>query len=107
MLNHGSVKLINFGTMAPDFMGGSLGLGLAVIAEFFCAAGIIVGLLTRLASIPLIIAMSVAFFGVHGAALTGQGNGEMALIYLAVFVCLLIAGPGKYSIDRFIATKLK
>ena len=37
----------------------------AVFAEFFCAAFIILGLFTRLASIPLVIAMGVAVFFAH------------------------------------------
>lgn len=105
-MNHGLVKLMNFNAIAPEFMGGKFALGLAVFAEFFCAAGIIVGLLHRLALIPLIITMSVAFFVAHGAKLTGEGNGEMALVYLAVFVTLFIIGAGKYSIDNYIAKKI-
>jgi len=46
--------------------------------------------------------MAVAFFAVHGGALTGEGNGEMAFIYMAGFVALLIAGPGRYSFDHLI-----
>jgi putative oxidoreductase len=44
----------------------------------------------------MIIVMLVAFFHIH------QGNilqGELAFIYLIVFVIMYIAGPGKYSID--------
>jgi uncharacterized membrane protein YphA (DoxX/SURF4 family) len=32
----------------------------------------------------------------------GEGSGEMAFIYLAGFVALLIAGPGRYSFDHYI-----
>jgi putative oxidoreductase len=103
ILGHGWGKMMNFGDIAPGFMGGSFDLGLAVFTEIFCVAGVVVGLLQIIALIPLIINMSIAFFVAHGAVLTGQGNGESALIYLTAYVCLFLTGSGKYSVDRFIA----
>jgi len=67
--------------------------------------GIVTGLLYRLALIPVIINMSVAFFMAHGARLVGEHNGELAFLYLVVFVVLIFAGPGKYAIDGFFAKK--
>jgi putative oxidoreductase len=69
-------------------------------AEFFCAAFIILGLFTRLAAVPLVIAMSVALIYAH----KGQffGDGEKAAIYLVAFLAILFIGPGKASLDRFI-----
>jgi uncharacterized membrane protein YphA (DoxX/SURF4 family) len=32
--------------------------------------------------------------------LTGQGNGELPFLYLAVMLVLFISGAGKYSVDR-------
>jgi putative oxidoreductase len=43
--------------------------------------------------------MSVAFFLVHKMALKGPMSGEMAFIYLAGFVTVLLAGPGRFSVD--------
>lgn len=103
LITHGWGKLMNFSEIAPNFMGGEIGLGLSVMAEVFCAAAIVVGFLHRLAIIPLVVIMAVAFFVVHKAVLVGEGSGEMALLYLAAFVALLIAGPGKYSIDSLFA----
>lgn len=100
IMTHGWGKLAGFSTMSANFMGGGAGLGLSVFAEFFCALGVVFGLFFRLALIPLIINMSVAFVAVHGAAISGNGSGEMALLYLAVFVSMLIAGPGQYAMDR-------
>ncbi len=59
-----------------------------------------IGLWTRLAAFLLVVTMSVAFFVAHGAKLSGQGNGELAFVYLAGYVVLLVAGAGKFSVDR-------
>lgn len=104
-VNHGYGKLTGFnqylakGFVDPFGLGQSVSLSLTIFAEFFCAIFIALGLLTRLATIPLIIAMAVAFFMVHHSRL---GEGEMAGIYLTIFVALLFVGPGKISVDRLI-----
>ena len=105
LMTHGWGKLSNFEATAQGFeaMGGVIAVYLVVFAEFFCAMGVIVGLLYRLALIPMIINMSVAFFIAHGARLTGEQNGESAFLYLAVFVALILTGPGKYAIDNYFA----
>ena len=107
LMTHGWAKLTNFAATAEGFaaMGGTPTAVLVIFAEFFCALGIVVGLLYRLALIPVIINMSVAFFVAHGARLVGEHNGELAFLYLVVFVVLLFAGPGKYALDGFLAKK--
>ena len=111
LIPHGWGKLTNFEATVLKFesMGieNSLAAGLVVFAEVFCAAGVITGLLYRLALIPLIINMSVAFFFAHGGKLVGEGNGELAFLYLVVFVILMLTGPGKYALDDFIGRKLR
>ncbi len=106
---HGWDKLIHFETTVQHFadMGGTAAATLVVFAEFFCALGVIVGLLYRLALIPVVVNMFVAFFIAHGARLTGEHNGEMAFLYLVVFVVLAIAGPGKYALDNLIFNRKK
>lgn len=107
LLIHGWAKMTNFDTISEHFVGGSFGLGLAVFAEVFCSLGVIFGVLYRLALIPMIITMGAAFFGTHGVKIIGEGNGELALLYLAVFVALFLMGAGKYAGDGWIANKLK
>ena len=108
MVNHGYDKLKNFSAKAASFadpfgIGSTTSLSLTVFAEFFCAAFIVLGLFTRLAAIPLIIAMAVAFFYAHDMNFAaGKGGGEPALIFLISYIILLIAGPGKISLDKFI-----
>ena len=104
-LLHGWGKLVNLisgSSKFPDILGigPTPALALAVFAEFFCSILLILGLWTRLAALMLLITMSVAFFMAHGAKLSGQGNGELAFTYLAGYVVLLLAGAGKFSVDK-------
>lgn len=109
MINHGLGKLKAVeGTIASfnEHGGAPLGLPtpvavyLLIFAEFFCSIFIILGLFTRLACIPLIIAMGVAFFVTHNHVIDDMGYGSFS--YLIVFVVLLLTGPGKASIDALI-----
>jgi putative oxidoreductase len=105
MMHHGYDKLVHFSSYQSKFMnllgiGSTASLSLVIFAEFFCALFIAIGLFTRLATIPLIIAMGVALFSAHNSDFFGKG--EMATLYLCVFVALLITGPGKASVDGII-----
>src|SRR5215218_4864726 len=105
LINHGWPKLTHYAEMQQKFgdpigLGKPVSLALVVFAEFFCAAFVILGLFTRLACIPLIIAMSVALFSAHQGDFFGKG--EMAGVYLIAFLAILVMGPGKASIDRMI-----
>ncbi len=81
-------------------IGKTASLALVVFAEFFCSFFLILGLFTRLATIPLIIAMSVALFQAH--KLDVFDTGEKAALYLAAYLVILLIGPGKISADNAI-----
>lgn len=104
MLTHGLPKFLKLINGAPIKFSDPLGVGtlisfiLVVFAEFFCSIFIIVGLGTRLASIPLIITMGVAAFIIHGD--DPFAKKEMAILYLIIFTTLLVFGGGKYSVDK-------
>jgi len=105
MLHHGLEKLMHFSSYKIHFvnflgLGSTLSLSLDIFAEFFCSMFVILGLFTRLAVIPIAIAMSVALFKVHGADFFGAG--ERATIYLACCIVLLFVGAGRISVDRMI-----
>ncbi|HEX2683749.1 MAG TPA: DoxX family protein [Ferruginibacter sp.] len=106
MMNTGYYKLVHFGEMAPKFMnflgmGSTMSLALLVFAEFFCSLFLILGLFTRLAAIPLIIAMCVVVFKVnHGNAF---GEGQTAALYLTGYLVLLLLGAGRVSVDSMIS----
>ena len=105
MMHHGYQKLIHFGDMQAKFMnfmgiGSSASLALLIFAEFFCSLFLILGLFTRLAAIPLIIATCVMVFKAHNGDVFGDG--ETAALYLTGYLVLLFVGPGRVSVDSMI-----
>ena len=78
-------------------LGSTTTLLLVIFAEFFCALFVLLGLFTRLSTIPVIICMAVALIKVHNNQIFG--NGQAACIFLTGFLVLLIIGPGKISVD--------
>lgn len=103
MLTHGLPKFYRFFGDDPVRFADPLGIGvlpslvLAAFAELVCSVLIIIGLGTRLATIPLIITMIVAVFIVH--ANDPFARMELGLMYLFTYLTILVAGPGRYSID--------
>ena len=105
IIHHGFEKLTNFVRVARSFpdpfhLGSTASLSLVIFAEFFCAVLLVAGLMTRLVVIPLIITMAVAAFMIHKGEVFGQA--EMSALYLAGYLVLLFAGPGKVSMDRML-----
>lgn len=83
----------------PLGMGQMPSLVMAVGSEFVGAILIILGLFGRLGALMLAGTMAVAWGITHKMALTGEGSGELAFIYLAGFLAIVLAGSGKYSVD--------
>src|SRR5688500_15892772 len=106
MIPHGYNKLMNFMQYKKDFMnfmgiGSTTTLVLVIFAEFFCAALIVLGLLTRFAAIPLIIGMSVALLVVHNGYVWGYG--QVAAVFLTGCTSRLLVGPGRIRVDEMIS----
>ena len=109
LLSHGMQKWTNFDSMSASFpdplgVGHSISLGLAIFGELACSISFIFGALYRLAMIPMIFTMGMAFFVIHGN--DPFSLKELAFIYLVVFILMYITGPGKFSLDRLIAVPL-
>jgi putative oxidoreductase len=105
--NHGLDKLVHFKDVAPGFpdplgIGHPVSLALVMFAEVAGSLLLTIGLLTRFAALTLVIDLFVAFLMVHQTALSGAKSGELAFIYLAGFVALLIAGGGMISLDMVV-----
>ena len=98
---HGIDKLENFSTLSntfPSILGLSrqFALILTIFTELVCSIAFMIGFLFRIAIIPMIISMTVAFTAIHNSSIS---QGELAFIYLSIFTLLAITGPGRYSID--------
>lgn len=101
---HGLPKLMNFSARSgkfPDPLGLSspVSLGFTIGAEFFAAAFVALGLFTRLSAAAVIFTMGVVFFVMHDGTFIGEGNGELAMVYIVAFLVIFVSGAGKYSID--------
>lgn len=99
----GAGRFEKIGLPNPEFLGYFVGL-----FEILCGLFIIVGLLTRLAAIPTLIIMIVAFATTKSEILTNEGFWSMmhgsrtdwSMLLGSIF--LIIKGGGKWSVDRII-----
>ena len=97
----GSGRFEKIGLPAPEFLGPFVGT-----FEILCGALTLLGLFTRLGSIPLIIIMVVAIATTKAEVLASDGFWEMmhgsrtdwAMLLGSIF--LLIKGGGKWSMDQ-------
>ncbi len=87
---------------------------LAIAAEFLGSLGLCVGLGTRLAALGLAVNMAVAVATVHAAngffmnwhnEQPGEGI-EYHLLVVGLCLILMIAGGGRFSLDRLLASHL-
>lgn len=107
MMFHGWGKIQKpFGWMGDAFPGWLQAL--AALSEFGGGAAWILGLLTPLASFGILCTMAVAthFHAVvQGDPFVAKGTGgsyELALLYFCIALLLLLAGPGRLSLDALL-----
>jgi putative oxidoreductase len=99
----GAGRFEKIGLPSPEFLGDFVGS-----FEIVCGLLILIGLLTRLASIPLIIIMLVAIATTKSEVLSEKGFWEMmhgsrtdwAMLLGSIF--LLIKGGGYWSADKIL-----
>jgi putative oxidoreductase len=105
MLPHGLAKWQRLsagetGFADPIGIGEYPSLLLAIFAEVACSVLLTLGLLHRLALLPLIILTAVAAFIVH--ANDALDVKEHALLYLFAYLPMWWLGAGKYSLDALL-----
>jgi uncharacterized membrane protein YphA (DoxX/SURF4 family) len=106
--DRGAGRFEKIGLPSPEFLGSFVGA-----FEIICGVLIIIGLLSRLASIPLIIIMLVAFSTTKTEVYLEKGFWELlhgsrtdwAMLLGSIF--LLIEGSGLWSIDKIVMKKEK
>ena len=105
---HGCQKIEGYDKILPMFtdiigIGAKLSFNLVIFAEFFCGLLVTIGLFTRLAILPIMFSMGVAFFIAH--AKDSFTIKELAFSFFVLCIPVFILGSGKYSVDRLIFKK--
>jgi putative oxidoreductase len=88
------------GIPAPEFNAVLVGY-----SELICGTLLVLGLFTRLATVPLAVSMVVALLTAKGGEIHGLYDlvGADEFTYLTVLVMIALIGPGPVAIDRFVA----
>lgn len=111
-MTHGFAKL--FGEQPQPFLGGmgffgvDVGINMLWVAgviEFFAGGLIALGLFTRPAALLAAILMVMAYLTAHAAWFPTLNNGELAGLYLVVFLAIFSQGAGPISLDAMIFGK--
>jgi len=103
----GTMKLFNWPPMPPGQPPIQLmsQMGVGGVLEVVGGAMIILGLCTRVVAFILSGEMAVAYFQFHApnGFLPIVNNGQPAVLYCFIFLYLVFAGAGPWSIDALIA----
>lgn len=101
-LQHGSQKL--FGVLEGNQAEIFTLFGLAGVIEFFGGLLIVLGLLTRWAALISALEMLSAYFMAHASKgfFPIINGGELALLYFASFLVILVYGAKKWGLDKYI-----
>jgi putative oxidoreductase len=102
---HGLSKVMSWTERSQTFfdpfgLGPGPSLALAIFAEAGCSLAIMAGFMTRLATLPLLITMFVAAFMANAGE--PWNKQELAMAFATMFFTILVAGPGRYSVDAIL-----
>ena len=110
LMTHGYGKLIRFEERSATFMshlslGSEVSLSLVIFAEFICPIFILLGLGTRIFSIPIIYTFIIIVFDIHID--DPFSKMEKGILFLPIYSTIFLTGPGNFSLDSFLKKKLK
>jgi putative oxidoreductase len=99
---HGLPKLMDFNAQLsliedPFHLGAPVTLSLSIFAEVLCPLLILVGVLARLACLPILFLLLVALLLVHPEWTLFEG--QFGWLLLILFTTVLIAGPGRFAMS--------
>ncbi|MBP7003202.1 DoxX family protein [Amaricoccus sp.] len=97
---HGTQKLLGF--PASDFSPAMFSLPwIAGVLELFGGAALVVGFMTRPVAFVLSGLMAAAYFMAHApqSFFPTLNGGDAAILFCFVFLYLVFAGPGPWSMD--------
>ncbi len=103
---HGLPKLVHFSRELqviedPFGLGAGLTLCLAIAAEVLCPLLIGLGVITRLACLPILVLLLVSLLVVHPQ--WSLGEGQFGWLLLIIFTTLAISGAGAIAAGRWFA----
>ena len=113
-LRHGWEKVSLLTLINPKFpdplhIGHNTTWVLAMLSDGICSLLIILGVGTRWLSLYCFFNIFIAWALVHHFTFLGKSpgadHGELIALYLIAFAALMVAGPGRYSIDALVAEK--
>lgn len=82
-------------------------IGISSVLEVFGGTLIVIGLLTRPVAFVLAGEMAYAYFKYHApnGFFPALNNGQPAILYCFLFLYLMLAGPGPWSVDAILARR--
>ncbi len=97
---HGTQKLLDF-PPTERVIAASTQLWYAAVIELICGTLILIGLFTRPATSLASGTMAFAYWIAHAPRDLFPVNkgGDAAILYCFVFLCIVFAGPGPWSLD--------
>lgn len=103
-VKHGVEKFTKFPQMVTHFpdpihVGPNIGLSFALAADAICTLFIIFGLGTRVAALFMMVNLLIVFIFLHQFSFMKE-HAELVYTYLGLSVFIIIAGPGKFSLDN-------
>ena len=115
-MQFGIRHLVNYSELSPVFptifgMEPQTCLIIMIVIEILCSLLIMVGFFTRLATIPPILSMLAAeYYILHDLlphtyiyGLNSTDPGYLPIMFIGIYLFILLAGPGKISLDYFIS----
>jgi putative oxidoreductase len=110
-LRHGWEKVSQLTLSNPHFpdpihLGHSTSWVIAMLGDGICSLLVILGVGTRWLSLYCFLNILVAWSFIHHFTFLGKSpgadHGELITLYLSALLALMVAGPGRYSVDAIL-----
>ena len=87
----------------------ALSAAVAGYAELVCGAHLVIGLASRLATVPLLVCMIVAIVTAKAAKIHGLRDllMQVEFAYALLLVALPVLGPGQVSLDALVVRRMR
>lgn len=115
-MQFGIRQLVHFNELSSTFpcmlgLSSQSCLIIMITIELLCSLLIMVGFLTRFATIPAVLSMAAAEIyivedlvpHINLWGITSTQPGYLPIMFIGIFLFILLAGPGKISLDYFLS----